>query len=210
MEIRESTEQSSAQRKQFIILTKFIQISSEVEHIDDLLSWLSSAVQQQFAAKAIQLWAVQATTSGKDVALLRAGTYEDPSLPPQVVYNPTIAKIAANFLQQRKDIPLNPVRSYFSDYQTKIFLRYGFHYCAGHFVHSTLLLPQRRNVPDRLNMATPLSMTLVSFWHDIPSQDVLLALHNTLEQAISIARLSNFLQAAVMPSTGPLKARSEE
>jgi hypothetical protein len=204
MEIREHTEQSSTQRKQFAILTKLVQNSTEMEHIDDMLFWLTGALSKHFEVQLIQIWAVQATTHGDDVALLRSGASEDPSLPQHVVYNANIAKMAANFLHQREEIPLQPIQKYFSNYQTKLFLRYGLHYCSGQFIQNNLLLPQRRDAPDTLNLATPLSMVILFFWHNMPSQDLLSSLHHTVKQAISIASLRNFLQAAVTHCIVPL------
>ncbi|SRR6266700_2684061 len=204
METRERAEQLSAQRKQFVILTKLVQSSTEIEHIDDMLFWLASALLQQFEVQLIQFWAVQATTDGDNVALLRSGASEDPSLPQHFVYNSNVATVAANFLHLHEEIPLRPIERYFPGYQAKLFLRYGLHYCSGELVQSNLLLPQRRDVPDRLNLATPLSMITLSFWRNVPSQDQLSSLHHTMKQAISIAKLRNFLQAAVTHSTGPL------
>jgi len=171
---RRFTRSSFQQRgnPQLAILTHLVQVSSTMEHIDEMFLWLASAMVQQLEVQLLQIWALQAFSTRQIAMELRASFSEDSSLPQYLVNNIHITEVVGNFLRRRRGLPQQPVSNYFSPHQTNLFLRYGLNYCFGHYLSSETLLPPRLTPSSPLAVTTPYSIMALLFTRNASSQNL--------------------------------------
>lgn len=178
-------------KRQLIILSQLLQLSTEMKHVDDMFLWLTNEMVKQLNVQLVQLWTVQAFSRGQMSIMLRANASQDRSLLEHVFYNAHVAEVVGNLLNTHQAIAPQPVNRYFSSHQTNLFQRYGLNYCFGYFLESTDLLPPARSLPS--GAATPFMMYALLCTRVIPSPEVATAINHILMQIAPIARQRGLL-----------------
>ncbi|QBD81828.1 hypothetical protein EPA93_39990 [Ktedonosporobacter rubrisoli] len=212
MEHKERISQSSGQRgsiQPLVILNQLLQISTQMNHIDEMLSWMTSIFVQNFGVQVAQFWATQASSTGQISVVLRANSCEDISLPQNIIYNAHIAEIAGNMLSRRQGMPLQPVHTCFSTHQSTLFRRYGIYYSFGYFLGSDFLQPPSPNSQPGTEISTPFMASSILLMRQAPIREFVVTISHIMEQIVPIAKRRGLLldpavrQASLTPVTPP-------
>ncbi len=198
MEKNEHIEYSPSQqrgKRQIVILSQLLQASTEMKHVDGILSWLANEMVRQLDVQLIQLWAVQAFSNKQMSIMLRANAFEDRSLPQHIFYNAHLVEVIGNLISTHQGIAPQSVNRYFSSHQTNLFQRYGLNYCFGYFLESNDLLPPALSLPS--GVATPFMMYALLVTHAIPPSEIIIAINQILAQIAPIARRRGLLGVPV-------------
>ncbi len=172
-----------------------------MQHIDDMLSWLTGIMAEQLDVQLMQLWSLQGFSDGQMSIILRANACDDKSLPQSIFYNAHLVDVVGNLFTMRQGIALQPVNCFFSPYQTSLFQRYGLNYCYGYFLESEDLLPSPYSLPE--GVATRFTIYALFFMRNIPTPEIITAINQILAQVVPIARQRNLLMMPIVPPSQP-------
>lgn len=177
-----------ASRWPLVITAQLFQAAANMQQVDELFLWLANVSVQNLDIQVVQFWGQQTNRTGEVFTQLRALVFQDNSLPQHVVTNTHIVTLAGNVLNQRRGFMIQKASSLFSSFQADLLARYGLNYCSCYFLNSGLLLPPAYS-PSLQGQQLPLPLTLavLLFLRQVPSQTTISALGLVLEQAIQAA-----------------------
>lgn len=171
---------------QLVIITRLLQISGNLRHIDELLLWLSHMIAQRMEIDVVQFWAMQPHLTRQGMAELRASACLDLSLPRQVVVNPQVVEVIERLLSERHGMMPQTVNLVFSQQQASLLRRYQLNYWASYFLSSSVLLPPPNN--DSEKIALPMTMVISLFLRQPFNPRLLPTIGHIAEQVVPIAR----------------------
>ncbi len=168
------------------LVSQFRQQVLKMQHIDDVLLWMSHTMVNQWQLPLIQLWATQAYASGDLQLELRTVARQNPALPFKVHANQQVADVVKHLLREKRSVVPQPTANIFSSSQVEALAHYGLHYWAGYFVGNTQLLPPRKEAA-REKIATPLCMLVSLFLAQPPSERLGRAINFTFQHGFVVA-----------------------
>lgn len=189
--------QASIGRRQLVITSQLIKVAGSIHHIDEMFSWLASAIVQAFNVQVIQVWTSQFGQQDRRSLQLRTMVQQDPSLPQQVIINNHVVVAIGRMMSGGRHVPLQAVGGAFPAYQAELLGRYGLYYCAGCFLTSKALLPPPLRGAAAGDIPTPLQSLVLLLWRQAPPQNVPSAIDLVLEQAMQVASNRDLLLPAV-------------
>jgi len=185
---------------QLVIITQLLQIITNMQHIDELLLWLSHSIGQRLDIPVIQLWANQGRATGQYSTELRVVASQNSSLPLHVVNNVQVAEVVKGLLSERHGVRSQPVGSIFLLPQADLLTRYNLHYWESTFLSNSALLPPMGNDGSSGAIPTPLAMIASLFTHQPSNVNLLATVTRIFEYALSIAKNRGLLlDAANLP-----------
>jgi hypothetical protein len=175
--------------QKLVIHSQMLQVSLNMQRIDELFAWLASIFVQRFSIQVVQFWTSQISSRGQASVALETTVCQDASFPQHVVNNAYVAEAAAYLINLRKSVSLQLVDNLFSLHQANLLKRYGLYYWITSFVSSQALLPPASDAFS----ATPLTTIALLFLKNPPTQDLIPYTSSILEQAVTIAKKRQFL-----------------
>lgn len=184
------------------IIAQLFKVLPTMQHIDELLQWLSYTTVQYFHVEVAEFWALQVQNPFQYTSQLRMLVCKDNSVPHQIVASGQVAAIAERLLHERRSLKVQPISAVFATYQASLLSRYRLNYCASSFFsNSTLFLPVSNNFSSA-GSPTPLTITIFLFMQQIVHQGLLRSIDLILEQAMQMAGNRGLLwRAGSGPST---------
>ena len=174
----------STEDPHFIILKQMMQASMTMNHIDELLVWLTYTLVEHLDIQVMQIWAKQTSSTGQASLSLRTTACQDRLLPEHVVSNKQIAEMVGRLLRERRSAVLQPVDDSLSSYQAKLLTRYGLNYWSGHFLDGGDLYLQTNEAFSGRKAVTQFDMMALLFLRRTPSRSLLTTTSRILEQVI--------------------------
>ena len=197
---------------QLIIITRLLQVVETMENIDELFEWLAEMIMQRMNVQVVQFWAMQAYMHGRVSCELRSMACQNAVLPQHLVVNQALVDTVEQLLNKRQSVAPRLVSNTFSQYYSKLLMRYNLNYWACHFMSNTILLPPASDDSSYEKVATPLTVGITVFLQHPPSSRLVPTLTHILEHALPIAGSRGLLkvtpptkqglQLAISQSTG--------
>ncbi len=176
------------------ITGQLLQIAPGMEHIDDLLLWVSHKIILQFNLQTVEFWTVQQSRKGERVIQPRAILHYDTSILEHVLVNDHIVGVIQYVLQQQKHLLPHPVEQIFAPYQATVLKRHGLHFCLAFYLTGPLIIPplkphQDQQMPELAfeKIPTPLQGCVIIFASQKPEQNILLELQLLLDRLLVVA-----------------------
>ncbi len=191
--------QSERNDQQQVILTHLLRVVATMRHTDELFSWLSQVLVQQFPLQAVQFWATQANREGLPLLELRGMACRDISFPQAILSSPPVVAAAERTLQWELPPTLQAVDAAFPQPITILFKRRHLNYYTHAFLHGNVLLPPRNTEYFNEKIPTPLKMVILFFLQQPPVQDFLPSINSLFQPMLSIAIDHSLL----LPNTTP-------
>ncbi len=179
---------------QLIIITRLLQVVETMKNIDELFEWLSEMIVQRMDVQVVHFWAMQAYMHERVSCELRSMACQSALLPHHIVLNQTLANIVEQLFNKRQNVTPRQVSNVFSQYYSKLLMRYDLNYWACHFMSNTTLLPPTRDDPLDEKIATPLTLGVTVFLQRQPSARLVPTLAHILEHVLPIARSRGLLE----------------
>jgi hypothetical protein len=175
------------------LVSHILQLMVKMQHIDELLAWLSATMVEQFGAISAQVWATQAYRMGGMRSKLRGSASIRSFQAAQVVESAEVRVLIESMLRDQRGILSMPVPRMFSPYQANVFVQQNCLYWTTFFIGKDVLLPPPRNDSERNELATPLQLVFSLFTpHPLQPADAR-AISFLLEQAFRIVLSKGFL-----------------
>lgn len=185
---------------QLVIITRLLQLASNMHSIDELLLWLAHILVQRLDIQVIQFWTKQAYSNGRIVTELRTMVSKNTALPQQIVINKPCADMITRLLLERQSNAPQPVAHVFTSYHTALLTRYKINYWACHYVESPVLIPPIHNNVASEKVATPLVLAISVFCQRPPAARLMPTIAHIMEQVVPIAHNRGLLLTpAVVP-----------
>jgi hypothetical protein len=179
---------------QLIIITQLLQVVETMENIDELFDWLSEMIMQRMDVQVVQFWTMQAYAHGSASCVLRSVACQNASLPQRIVVNQPLADTVEQLLDKRQSIAPRLVGTVFSQYYSKLLVRYNLNYWACHFMSNPILLPPMRDDSSYTKVAMPFTLGTSVFLQHAPSSRLVPTLAHILEHVLPIARSRGLLK----------------
>lgn len=178
------------------VLARLPQITSEVEHFDDLLQWLGEALVQYFHIQVIQFWVGhQRPPAGQLYLELRMMVFQNPFLSQEVVVNAHVARAIERIFTEHRGIMPQPIDTFFPQDQAELLNFHHLGYWSCYFMNHNALLPPAKSQGSRHQI--PLSMTVAFFFQEKPHPRLIPVVSSILEQTVIAAKQHQLLK----PST---------
>jgi hypothetical protein len=191
-----ASSQHLADNQQRFTLARFLQAMTTFHHIDEVFLYFSNFIIQRYGAQVAQIWAFHVNQQGHAFPGLRSFASLDRSLPQHLVVNSHIVAIVEHALRAHRSTPLQAVDMAFPPNVATLLQRYGLNYSASSFFNSNaLLLPPSTDFSVE-HIPTPLAVTLLFFFQQIPHQNVLLSINNMFQQILPVAKSRGLLLVA--------------
>jgi hypothetical protein len=187
---------------QLIIITRLLQIVETLNTIDELFTWLSEMIMERMNVHVVQFWAMQAYLHGRMRCELRTMTSLSTSFPQHIVVNQPLADTIEQLLATQQSVTPLLVGNVFSQYHSKLLVRYNLNYWGCHFMSNTILLPPPTNTSSYQKIATPLTLGLAVFLQHPPSSRLLPTLAHLLDHTLPIAKSRGLLTIPPPRQTG--------
>ena len=183
------------QQRQLAVVTQLLRAVATMQHIDELLRWLTYMIVQRFDIQLTQLWTNQGEHPARPMMQLRALVPQDTSQPEQIVVNDQISAIAQRLAHERINYQPQLVENIFPHYQAILLKRYGLNYFTGCFNSSNLLPPQQTISP---YVAPPTSLSVVTllFSRRSPNLHLVTTINGLIDQALTVAGNRGLLLSA--------------
>src|SRR5450631_1129302 len=123
------------------IISQLLQYVTNIHHIDDLLGWIANIMVQRLDMTSIQVWAVQAYTTGPLRSKLRASASQHPFQATQVIESAEVSTLVERMLREQRGILSLPVTSIFSQYQANLFVQQNCRYWTVYFLRKDMFMP---------------------------------------------------------------------
>ncbi len=186
---------------QLIIITRLLQVVETLNNIDELFTWLSEMIMERLDVQVVQFWAMQAYIHGTMRCELRTMTSQNSAFPQHIVVNQPLAYTVEQLLTKQQSVTPHLVGNIFSQYHSKLLVRYNLNYWGCHVMSNTLLLPPTKNSVSYEKVATPLTLGLTVFLQHPPSSRLLPTLSHLLDHTLPIASRQGLL--AITPAQQP-------
>jgi hypothetical protein len=186
---------------QLIIITQLLKVVESMENIDELFEWLAEMIMQRMDVQVVQFWAIQAYMHGRVSCELRSMACQSALLPQHIVVNQPLADTVEQLLNKQQSVAPRLVGNIFSQYHSKLLMRYNLNYWACHFMSNPILLPPARDTSSYEKVATPLSLGITIFLQHSPSSRLLPTLAHILDHVLPIAKSRGLLK--ITPPTQP-------
>ncbi len=185
--------------QQRIIFTHFIRATRAMHNIDELFSWITMLMVQQFRIPVAQVWAAQQVRPDVSYPVLRGSAKQDQSFPDQLIINTQIADAAQIALREGRSLSLELIDNTFPLPFAAVLHRYGLHYSAPMVLKSSdfFLPPAAYSAPEQI--PTPLAIILWLFFNQAPSYSEFLGINGFWQKIPPIARSRGLLLAAPGP-----------
>ena len=179
---------------QLVVISQLLQIIEQVQHVNDVFSWLVHTLLQRFGLDVIQLWTLQGQTEGQATLELRAMVSRNVALPQYVVNNSHVVREIKHVLRERSGLMPMPVSIVFSQEQVNLLAQHNLHYWGYSFLcNDSLLLPVVGKHNDNKEVSAPLMMVVSLFMQQSPSLRLLPTIGHILEQTVLIAKKRGLL-----------------
>jgi hypothetical protein len=132
---------------------------------------------------------------------LRSMACQSALLPQHIAVNQPLADTVEQLLNKQQSVAPRPVGNIFSQYHSKLLMRYNLNYWACHFMSNPILLPPARDTSSYEKVATPLSLGITVFLQHSPSSRLLPTLAHILDHVLPIAKSRGLLK--ITPPTQP-------
>ena len=200
-------QQSGSGIQPIALVSQLQQQVLNMKHIDEMFSWMSHTMVNQWQIPLIQFWAPQAYNTGRVRLVLRAVASQDASLPASLHANYQTANVVKHLLRERECMTARPIASVFSSSQVEKLTLYGLRYWAGYFVGNTIMLPPKKDASIE-QVATPLTMLISLFLRQPPSDRLKRAIDFTFHHGILVATNRGLLTTAPDTSQSVISATS--
>jgi hypothetical protein len=188
------------------IISQLLQSVATMHHIDELLTWIANIMVQRLNARSVQIWAVQADTTGAAHSKLRTRTDQYLSPIQQITESAEVRVHIERLLREKRGFLSLPVATLFSQQQANALLQHNCRFWTVYFINKNVLLPPTQREAKKEEISTPLQM-ICSFFTQQPFQaEQTRAIQFLMEQALRIAISHNLLQ---QPSSNPAR-KSEQ
>jgi hypothetical protein len=177
---------------QFVILTQLLQEVVRMRHVDEVFLWLMDKMVQHLRLEVGQIWTMGAASPGPVSAVLRATSFYDQSVHPHVVMNSHITNVVSTILNERQNVPLQPVENLFSHYQSNLLWRYGLNYSACGLTLSDLAIPSGDGFISQQDILS--TVAVVVFLTQPRQPNLLIIINRIMQQALLIAKKQGLLQ----------------
>lgn len=177
------------------LIVDLMQQTKNMQHVDEVLLWLSDAMVRYLNISVVQFWISQQYDTGQAQAELRASASLHRSLPQQVHVNAQIAAMVERLLREQHGTMPLLVTNVFPSPQASLLSQYRLYYWSGYFVKSDLFVPYATGKSTQGKISTPLRMVVSFFTEYAPSQHLLRATDFVLKQSITIITDRKFLSS---------------
>ena len=174
------------QQRQLAVVTQLLRAVATMQHIDELLRWLTYMIVQRFDIQLTQLWTNQGEHPARPMMQLRAMVSQDVSLPEQIVVNDPISAMAQRLAHERINFQPQLAENLFPHYQSMLLKRYGLNYFTGCF-NSSNLIPPQQSVSAYIAPPTSLSVVTLLFSRRGPYLHFVSTINNLIDQALTAA-----------------------
>lgn len=167
------------------LVSQLRQQAPQMHDIDEMFSWMSRAMVNQWHIPLIQFWSLQTSTTGQSRVELRTVASQDSSLPSSVHANQQVADVVKRLLWEQRGVSPLPTISVFPSSYVGLLARHNIHYWGGYFIKDNVLLPPREAAAEKV--ATPLSMVITLFLQNPPSERLGRAIDFAFQQGFRVA-----------------------
>lgn len=176
-------------RQQRFIATQLVRVMERVQHIDELLLWVTQMMVHHLDIRLIQLWAPDVTSASSSRSLtVRTMASSDATLPPHVVTGPHVVSLTGQIFLQEREVLSQRIEDTFSPYHTMLFKRYGLHYWTGGLLlDPTILLPASFDAPTGAS-AVFVKLPVMIFTQHEPSESLLPSVILLFQQTFALAK----------------------
>jgi hypothetical protein len=168
------------------LIVELMQQTKDMQHVDEVLFWLSDAMVRYLNISVVQFWVSQKYDTGQVQVEPRASASLHRSLPQQVHINVQVAGVVEHLLREQHGIMPLPVTNVFPLPQANWLSQYHLCYWSCYFVKSDLFAPPAIDKSIQGKIATPLRMAVSLFTENFPSQHLLRATDFVLKQSVTI------------------------
>src|SRR5947209_740993 len=185
-------------------LSSLQQASTTMQHFDGMLLWLAQTMVQHFDIQVVQFWARAVSITGQTAVQPRMVVCQERSYPLRVVSNAHTAETAQLLLQERRGANIQPVDHNFSPHQMNLLKRYGLLYWLATFTRDDALLPPTSHVSGTGQVAAPLELVTLMFFHRHPPQHLITVTNLWVKQAMLIAKKRGLLLTSPVADQQPV------
>jgi hypothetical protein len=169
------------------IVSRLLQAVATMNHIDELFIWMANSMVERFDVVAVQIWALQAYSSGEVSGRLRASVSQHVFQDVQVFESAEVSTFVEKKLRQKQGILSIPVSNLFSRQYAALLVKQGCCYWTMYFLSKDVFLPPPQKHSERGELHTPLQM-MFSFFTREPLQPAhTRAISFLVEQSLRIA-----------------------
>lgn len=176
-----------------VLVQQLMQQIVRMQHVDEVLQWLSQALVGHLHIPLVQIWITQEYENKSSRTELRAIANPNTLGPQQIHINRQIASLIERLLTERHGCPVRSVLQLFPPAQAQLLVQAGLHYWSGEFLELGVLLPPSNGAPPAGQKATPLKMVIALFTSQTLSSGQERASNFLAKQALRIATTRGLL-----------------
>jgi len=169
------------------LISQLLQHVASIRHIDELLGWITNTMVQRLDMASVQVWAVQAYTTGALRSKLRASASQHPFQATQVLESAEVGTLIERMLRDQQGMLSIPVTSVFSQYQATLFMQRNCRYWTVYFLRKDILLPPIQKDAHKEEVATPLQMVFSFFTQQALQESHTRSISFLIEQSLRVA-----------------------
>ncbi len=169
------------------LIIQLPQAMQTMHNLDELFSWLASALVLRFGVSLAQFWTPPNQVTDSNTARLLGSAAQDPSVPERVVANEEVRGLVERCSAERQTPIFFPLEQAFSSYQAIRLNRYGFHYGGCAFLESTVSLARLKAISSSDRAPALFAVTAFLFLWQLPDQNLWTTIYLALERGLRLA-----------------------